>query len=491
MIGPLGSWGLLAVSVTVMLLVGGCDSTESGDTTLTGIVVDAVTGDPVPSAFVRFVPPDEELIETGPDGRFSYTFDIDSTTVIRVTATKDGFLPSPTIEVTAVADRTIEVPTLRVTRVVGEEVSGKASNIQLLSAQPSTIGIRESGAVEVSTIRFVLTDSTGDRLSLDNQIDVAFSFGDRPNGGEFLAPETARTNADGEVEVSVSSGFLAGTIQVLASAVVDGRIIRSLPVTLVMHGGFPDQTHFSIGPARFNFPGLRLFGLTNTVSVIVGDKHSNPVKQGTKVYFKTSHAVVQGSIDTNADGRGSVQVISANPLPPDGIALITASTADEEHTPVTGSTPMVFSGFPVISVTPSFAALDQVYFMTVTDQNGNPLVGGTNIRVTADGTNVQAVGNVNVILDDTVFLGGVGYDNVLRGPGITEFTFVIASDVPDEGENPQPAELVSVTIAVTGENGNVEVVLTLGGQMIVKSDGTTFEIQGNTAIFSGGDVVEN
>lgn len=491
MTGLWWSGRFVALVFAIATLVAGCDSAESGDTTLTGVVVDSETGDPIASAFVRFVPPDEELVETDAEGRYSYTFDIDSTTVIRVTATRDGYLSSPTIQVTAVADRVIEVPTLRLTRILGEDISGKASNIQLVGATPSTIGIRESGAPEISRIRFVVVDSTGDPITLDNAVDVAFRFGNRPGGDEFLGPEVDRTDVNGQVEVNVSSGFQAGTIQVLASAVVDGRTIQSLPVTLVVHGGFPDQTHFSIGPARFNFPGLRLFGLTNAVSVIVGDKHSNPVKPGTKVYFKSSHAVVQGSIDTDTDGRGTVNVISANPLPGDGIALITASTADELEEPVTGSTPMVFSGFPVVTVTPTIALLDQVYQLTVTDQNGNPLVGGTTIRVTAEGTNVKATGNVDVELDDTVFLGGVGYNNVVRGRGITEFTFVTASDVPDEGENPQEPELAAITIQVQGENGRVEVVLTPEGQAQVLSEGTTFELRGNSAIFSGGDIVEN
>ncbi len=371
-------YGYVALALALFAGVAGCDSiNDSGDVTLTGSVVDSDTGEPVSGAFVRFVPPNLELIETDADGRYSYTFHIDSTSVIRVSATKDGFLSSPTVEVTAVADRTIEVPNLKVTRIVGEKESGMASNIQLLSADPSIIGIRESGAPEVSRIKFVVKDSLGDPLTLNNQADIAFTFGDHPNGGEFLYPTTMKTGASGQVEVNVSSGYLAGTIQVIATTVVNSRTIRSQPVTLVVHGGLPDQEHFSVGPIRFNFPGLRLYGLTNTVSVIVGDKYSNPVKQGTKVYFKIDHAVIQGSISTDQDGRGAVNVISAEPLPPDGIALVTASTADDAQIPVSGQTPMVFSGFPVVSVTPTYAAIGQVYQMTVTDQNGNPLVGGT------------------------------------------------------------------------------------------------------------------
>jgi hypothetical protein len=282
----------------------------------------------------------------------------------------------------------------------------------------------------------------------------------RPDGGEFIYPESAQTNNNGEVKVNLSSGTRAGVVQVVAEADVEGGTIRSRPVSVAIHGGLPDQTHFSLGPERFNFPGLRRYGLQNGVAIVVGDRYGNPVKPGTAVYFTTDAGVVEGSALTDEQGRGSVQLISANPLPGDGIALITASTADDNEEVVTSQTAVVMSGVPVVTVAPTTAALGQTYSLSVTDQNGNPLAGGTNISVRVEGTKVKAVGNTSVQLDDTAFLGGLTYDDVVRGPGVTEFTFRAVEDLElDEDGNPS---VETISILVSGPNGAIEIVL--GGE---------------------------
>ena len=169
----------------------------------------------------------------------------------------------------------------------------------------------------------------------------------------------------------------------------------------------PDQAHFSLGPAKRNFPGLNLFGTTNVISVIVGDKYSNPVRVGSSVYFDTSHGIIEGSTITNSQGQGSVTLISANPLPPDGIAHIRAFTADYQH--------------------------------------------------------------------------------VVRGSGITEFTFRVIDNV--DPLNPEVPVLEVITISVSGPNGSLEVVLggsgapysrTDGVEMVRTTDGLyRFELAGN------------
>ncbi len=201
--------------------------------------------------------------------------------------------------------------------------------------------------------------------------------------------------------------------------------------------------------------------------MIVGDKYGNPARPGTSVYFTTDHGVIEGSTTTSNTGQGSATLLSANPIPEDGIAVITATTADENNQNVTARIPVVFSGTPIVSVTPNHAQLGQTYRLLVRDRNGNPLVAGTTINVRAEGTKVKAVGNTNVLLGETAFadLNGDGdfldYDDVLRGAGITEFTFRAVDDlrIDEEGE----PTLETITISVSGENGSLEIVLTPQG----------------------------
>lgn len=450
----------LALFLTLLVVFGvGCDAVddEGGVVTLSGQVLNDDTNNPIEAAFVRLQPVGL-LAETDATGR--YTFDaveVDSTIQMSVIVTKDGFADRSQ-SVLAVPDRTIEVPTVRMQRNVEEgPVSGRASNILLLAQSSQSIGVRESGSEEVAQITFQAADSLGRPVTIDNAVDINFSFGENPAGGAFLFPSEATTDNNGSATVNLSAGTTAGVVQVVATATVGGRTIRSLPVSVAIHGGLPEQTHFSVGPDKFNFPGLTKFGLIDDVSVIVGDKYANPVRPGTAVYFTSSHGVIEGSVLTNAQGRGSVALISANPLPPDGIATIDARTADEGQDAVTGRTAVVFSGVPVVSVEPAVARLDQQYSLTVSDPNNNPLAEGTVITVTVDGTRVKAVGTTDRRLGDTAFIGGLAYENVLRGPGITEFSFSAVQDltIDEEGE----PEVESITINVTGPNGSVEIVL--------------------------------
>ncbi len=459
---------LLTLVLTALSLSTGCDgaSDESGTVTLMGQVLDAETNNPLANAFVRIVLNenlDEEtdvLVETDAQGRFTVEVRVHVTTEVRIVATKDAF-STDTVTVLAIAGRTIEVPNFRLNRTRAEEpTSGSPSNILLVGQTHEAIGIIESGSVEVSRITFQVADSAGRPVTLENEAQVRFRFGQHPGGGEFIAPLQAPTDNSGKVTVNLSSGTRAGAVQVVAEADVEGRTIRSRPVSVAIHGGLPDQAHFTLGPDRFNFPGLLIAGLTNPVSVIVGDKYANPVKPGTVVYFTTSHGVIEGSVETNTQGRGSVNLISGNPLPADGVAIVEAETADDQDRRVTSRFPVLFSGFIVVRVEPAVARLGETYRLTVTDQNDNPLAAGTNINVRADGTKVKATGNTNVTLDDTIFTGFT-YNDIVRGPGFTEFVFRAVEDRRlDEDGTPK---IETITIRVSGPNGSLEVVLTAGG----------------------------
>lgn len=452
-----------ALLAAALLLTTGCDNgdeDDSGIVTVTGFVINSETEQPVPEALVRILPPNVTT-ETNADGRFEVDVEIDSTMNLNVTATKEGFTQTSR-QVLAIAGREVEVPNLRVARGsdAGPE-SGRASNILLMAQSSQSIGVRESGSTEVAQITFQATDSLGRPVTVANAADISFTFGQNPGGGAFISPQRARTDNQGRATVNLSSGTRAGVVQIVAEAVVDGRTIRSLPVSVTIHGGLPDQDHFSIGPERFNFPGLRTYGVTNPISVIVGDKYGNPVKEGTAVYFTTSHSIIEGSILTNAQGGGSVNLISANPRPDDGVAIVTATTADENQNEVRGETPVLLSGPAVLSVSPGHAELGRSYTVTLTDHLGNPLVQGTSLSVRVEGTKVKAVGSTNVTLGDTDFTGSSGNYSVVKGQGITEFTFRAVDDLQVDEEGQPVVE--AITVSTNGPNGSIEIVLTPEG----------------------------
>ncbi len=460
---PFASHHILPVLLVALFFSAGCDAFRPDDETetggvvsLSGQVINASTAEPIAGAFVRILPFDL-LFETTTDGRYEAVVEIDSTMDLSIRATKDGFSEAAT-QVLALAERAITVPNLSLSPAAdAPRESGRAANMLLLRQTASVIGVRESGSEEVATLTFQLADSVGRPVILNQSSRVRFSFGVRPGGGEEIAPQEAQTNDQGQVEVTLSSGTRAGVVQVIAETDVAGRTVRSQPVALTIHGGHPDQAHFSLGPVRRNFPGLNVIGLTNEISVIVGDRFSNPVRPGTSVNFSSTHGIVGGSTLTDAEGRGSVNLTSANPLPPDGIAHVTAVTADDQQNVVTSTTPVVFTGTPVVQVSPGVARIGQAYSLTVTDFNGNPLVAGTTISVAAEGTAVKATGNTEVQIPETSFSGGLNFEHVVRGAGITEFQFFVVEDIDPDA--PAIPAISSITIELNGENGSIEIVL--------------------------------
>ncbi len=488
---------LFAFALLMGLLSAGCDAMGEEDTSgtffLKGQVLNAETNNPVPGAVVRAASRRGvalETVETGPEGRYDFAVEIDSTMELQVTATKDG-ITSDLRTVLAKAGEVKDMPDLQIAQIEEPEPEpGRPSNIRLLEVSPQSISVKESGGTEVANLTFQVTDSTGRAISLDAQTPVRFSLARNPGDGAFVAPEVATTDNSGKVTVNLSSGARAGVVQILAEAEAEGRTIRSKPVSVTVHGGLPDEDHFTLGPAQFNFPGLRTNGLTNPISVIVGDVYSNPVKPGTAVYFDTDAGVIEGSALTDAQGRGTVDLISARPYPARGIGVITAHTADSSQAPISQQIAVIFSDVPEVEVTPTRAVLDETYTLTLTDRHGNPLAPGTQISVRAEGTKVKATGNVSVTLDDPGFADQNGdgdaldYEDVRRGPGITEFTFRAVEDREvDEDGFP---DLKTITVIISGPNGRVEIVLTEKGNaansVTTPTEGARVEMRGSAAV---------
>jgi len=479
----------LTLTLTIFVLAG-CDAfndDEGGIVTLTGTVVNSLTRVGVEDVIVQ-VSISDSIAITNAQGQYTLQFEADSTQELVLSYSKSGFISTDT-EVTIVPERTIDVaPVLFVEVDTGDgddddddpliRSSGRASNILLDSQSATSIGVRESGSVEVAELVFQATDSLGREITPENAATISFRFGANPSGEAFIFPETATTDENGRVKTNISSGTIAGVVQVIATATVDGRVIQSKPVAIAIHGGLPDEDHFGIAPQVFNVArAWEVWGIETSITAFVGDQYSNPVRQGTVVYFTSSAGIIGGSATTGALGTGSVSIISAPPQPdhPEfgpGYVTITGSTADRDEVEITDDTVILFSGSTRIVYDSNQPDLDvgPTYTYSVYDQNMNPLAAGTNIQVIAEGTNVVAVGNTNVLLTDNLF-GNHNFDNQGITYGITRFTFGIARgpEVNDLNEPIDP-EPEAVTIRVTSPNGNLERVIFQNGGVFTRTD---------------------
>jgi len=483
----------LSILLGLLLVASGCDLSDddSGTVLVSGRVLNAETQNPVDGVVVTIAfqsdGEDREVsVTTDSLGRFSRSIELTNSVDVSFTASDDG-VTAQTVERISPDLGEVEGIELELALDEGAETEpGRPTNITLAEQSTDVIRVQESGGTEIARLTFQVVDSTGTPIDIDQSVDVDFRFGQQP-GDATLTPETVSTDGGGQATVNVASGKTAGVVQVVAETEKeDGTPIRSKPVGVTVQGGLPNKCHFTVAPAQFNFPGLIEFGVTNTVTAIVGDKFGNPVVPGTSVFFSTNAGLIEGSAQTGDSGTGSATLTSAQPLPDDGVATIRAETvgSDDVNTIVdpnncpdpaeTGNenriidlVPLVFSGRPEVVVSPDSAELETTYDLTVRDiENGNPLAPGTSISVEAEGSQVQATGNTDVTLGDTAIRDengdGFGGEDVVTGEGITNFTFRVAEQ-PDP-ENPDPPSLESITITVSGPNGELEIVLTPSGR---------------------------
>jgi len=424
---------------------------------ITGKVVNSSDNQPISEALVKITSPSELINETfsNESGEFFFE-DVEVDTLVNMTfeVSKEGFV-TETVTLSASPEQNLTVPSIAVTSTEfdgGDDsggvsgATGGAAAIVLTNLASEVINISETGGNVNSAFTFEIQDSTGRPIGPQNAVDVNFVITNGPGGAEGISPEVVRSNENGTVTSNIFAGNRAGNLSIEARIERPevGLTIRSKPILLTIHGGFPDLEHFSIAADVVNFEGLAISGNRNPISVVVGDKFSNPAKPGTPVYFNTTGGVIQGS-GVIQDGELEVDLISGNPRPADGLLTIQAHTFDENDQEIVRTIPVLFSGPPStqnITVTPNTFDIppngSQRFTMEITDVNGNALPFNTNITVTpSDGMTVD--GDVDISIPNT--LG--------TGEGITLFSFT----AQDSDEETSERQEVSIRIEVETPGG--------------------------------------
>lgn len=313
------------------------------------------------------------------------------------------------------------------------QTGGAATTVTALSVSPASLGVRGSGRQETAVITFEVRDAAG--LPVSDGEEVVFAVA--PAGAGALSVARA-TTVGGRVSVTLKSDTLAAPVRITATARgITGA--ASVPIL----GGPPDRAHFSLAAEKLNVPGGVIAGLTDRITAFVFDRFSNPVPTGTSVSFSTTAGGIEGSAMTDAQGRASVNLITAEPLPQDGFAVVTARSVGRGDSLISAAIRVLFSGPTQVGVQPATLTADtlQGFTVSVRDPNGNPLSGGSRIRVTAQ--NGTVLGDVDVTLPDAQE----------KGPGRTDFSFVLRRSSGARTE---------VTVAVTSPNGDAQRTL-VGG----------------------------
>jgi hypothetical protein len=401
-------WGFL-FAAAIGALAMSCNSNSSsnapqpGQGGVGGVVTDATSSSPLAGVTVSAQPlgAGATSTTTGADGKYSFTFTIDSTSSVQLAFRLSGYRDTSIVAPLRSTQITpVNVAMVRRSQISGGGGSGIAQTIAFLGATPPEIRVKGVGQIETSNLIWEVRDSLGLPVDASHSILLTFTITNGPGGGEFLSPGFVTTNSNGQAIMTLSSGIRAGVVQVTATGTVASGTVTTAPVRIVIDAGFPDQTHFTFGAPIYNLPVLDIFGAHNPVSVLIGDRWSNPVAPNTAVYFSSTAGVIVASVFTNNTGQGSADIISGNPLPfgvhaapvngsrpsGDGYYYVNAKTVGQGGVTVTDSILMLWSGNAIISnfLPTTFTITNggsQTFNFSVADELGHPLAAGTTISV--------------------------------------------------------------------------------------------------------------
>lgn len=440
-------------------------------TTLDFIVADSL-GNPVASGHDLTVSVDGSVasqISTTGDIAFPFADSDDRIGGTRFSVIVGDLLPNGGTGGTFKVRFTVEGPTGTTTKTLQGRLLAPANidvpptarvpaSIALISTSATDISIAGVGGIENATLTYEVRDSVGAPITIDNRAVVQFKTNFFPNtfvpGGTppAILPTLDSTDENGRVRVSIMSGSQAGAVQIEAIINLTSpvRVIKSQPVRISINSGFADQNHFTIAPSRYNFPGLQKAFYSMPISIQAGDKYSNPVKEGTTVYFNSANGIIQTlSGMTDKNGFVTMNLYSSNPYPlnpnlasglANGFSRVYARTIGKDSTFIADSVEILWTGAPVLTKTggPATFTIAQggsagPFTFTVADYLSHPMSEATSISVS--GTGLDVSGDANVVMPDTKS----------SGPGLTSFTISVADADPTD-TNPPVVSLLTLTV---------------------------------------------
>ncbi len=440
-------WILAGVT---FLTYSACESpTDTGGepqlSTITGIVQRSDVTTPVPNVIVEDLNDASATDTTDATGRYALQYQLTEAHTARLVARRTGF-GNDTADVVLEPGRTQSINLTIVADTSSPPTgpsTGKAANIVLISSTDEIISIRGTGGNETATMVFEVRDSLGVPVSASNSVEVFFSIQGGPGAGEYVFPTSGFTDRlTGRVLTKVTSGNGAGVVQVYATATVDTTIIRSRPVRILIAGGFPSSSRFSMSVEKVNIPAI-FDNITDNISVAVADNDGNPVK-GAAVYFSTTSGDIEAGGVTDNTGRITSVLRTSGTRPASGIATVSAQTVGDGGVTISRSAQIIFSlGTQISGPTSLFVVRDSgsyVYNFTVQDVNGHPLSANSSVVASLSGQgsgDVVLDGDVSTIIPDT------------QDPAYTTYSVVLKDTKRGGSSGP-----VRLTITVTSDNGN-------------------------------------
>jgi len=213
-----------------------------------------------------------------------------------------------------------------------EIIAASSGSIAFVSAAPTLIGVTGSGLPETSLVTFEVQDETGALIA--DGTPVTFQLKASPLSDAALL-DTLDLTSGGRASVVVTSGTVAGPVQVIAKVTLGGNQISTVSNNITVGSGPPADLHVSIARRPTNIAGRRTFGITSDVTAFGADRFSNFIPQGSAFAFVSESGGIEAqgltaTVDGIYLGSATVKLQSQEPLPADGLADVMTFINGEE-----------------------------------------------------------------------------------------------------------------------------------------------------------------
>ena len=290
--------------------------------------------------------------------------------------------------------------------------SGKVGKISLVNTATDTVVVNGGGGSSSTQVQFKVYDVFNNPAK---NIPINFALTQTVNGGEYLSPQSAVSDSNGNVSTTFKSGIRSGTVQLVAQAKQDSANIISSGVksVYIKTGAIQSIALINVSTQQLS---IRSVGGTESASMIFEGRDSlgNPIdfSNQTLISFKLQGDTAGAFISPNSvktdpvTGRVTTS-ISGGPTP--GVLQVYASAKSDS----VKSSPVRFtiaSGLPdsahfnvIVGLSPSIpqfnygvpsTAFANVY-VAAGDTFGNPAQAGTSIYFTTNAGNVDPSGSLD------------------------------------------------------------------------------------------------
>ena len=219
-------------------------------------------------------------------------------------------------------------------------IAASSGSIAFVSASPTLIGVIGSGLPETSVVTFEVRDETGAKIA--DGTPVTFQLKASPLSDAALL-DTLDLTIDGQASVVVTSGTVAGPVQVIAKVTLGGNEVSTVSNSITVGSGPPAGLHVSIARTPTNIAGRKLFGLTADVTAFGADRFSNFIPEGSAFAFVTESGGIEpqgltAPVGGIYLGSTTVKLQSQAPLPADGwVDAITFINGEESFVDANGN----------------------------------------------------------------------------------------------------------------------------------------------------------